>query len=521
MSYTSRRAFLGGVGHGMLALGLGTALAGRSRAGGLAAFGLAAEDVERLSFGDLEPLAALMQETPPDELQPLLVARLRAGTGLGTLVAAGALANARAFGGQNYTGYHCLMAMTPAYEMSKQLEGARQALPVLKVLYRSSACMQATGAAEEDALPPLSNRSAPLDRKKGVRRLRAALAEHDVAGAEEAFAALCAGAPDQAFGSLQEILRENLDVHRVVLAWRAWETMALTGQEHALTLLRQSVRFCVEAEAERVRRGRPEPRLRTLLPELIEQHGLAGAPLGTRRMEGEQLEELSRIVFRSGKEEAAAAVAQALARGSSTEDVGAALSLAANDLLLHDPGRRSGATEEKPLGSVHGASVGVHASDAARAWRNIAAVSGPRDAMADLIAGAYHTAGQSEYVGREPFPYESRRGEVRSREPKALLGQAREAIEAGDQQLASAVVCCYGEYGCSEGPLFELLLDYAVSEDGALHAEKYYRTAREDFTSARSAFRWRHAVALARVTASEHGHVAPGQAAARELLGVG
>ena len=64
------------------------------------------------------------------------------------------------------------------------------------------------------------------------------------------------------------------------------------------------------------------------------------------------------------------------------------------------------------------------------------------------------------------------------------------------------------------------MLKYAVSEDGALHAEKYYRTVTEEFTDMRPAFRWRQLVALARVTASEHGYPAPGMQQARELLGV-
>jgi hypothetical protein len=59
-----------------------------------------------------------------------------------------------------------------------------------------------------------------------------------------------------------------------------------------------------------------------------------------------------------------------------------------------------------------------------------------------------------------------------------------------------------------------------VSEDGALHAEKYYWTVRSEFASIRPAFRWRELVALARVTASECGRPAPGQAEARELLKV-
>ena len=69
-------------------------------------------------------------------------------------------------------------------------------------------------------------------------------------------------------------------------------------------------------------------------------------------------------------------------------------------------------------------------------------------------------------------------------------------------------------------PVFALLLKYAVSEDGALHAEKYYNTVREEFASTRPAFRWRQLVALARVTASECGRPAPGMAQARELLKV-
>ena len=53
-----------------------------------------------------------------------------------------------------------------------------------------------------------------------------------------------------------------------------------------------------------------------------------------------------------------------------------------------------------------------------------------------------------------------------------------------------------------------------------MHAEKYYRTVREEFAAGRKAFRWRHLAGLARVTASEHGFAAPGYQQARELLKV-
>jgi hypothetical protein len=82
------------------------------------------------------------------------------------------------------------------------------------------------------------------------------------------------------------------------------------------------------------------------------------------------------------------------------------------------------------------------------------------------------------------------------------------------------VVHRYGALGHAPHHVFDLLLRYAVSEDGALHAEKYYRTVTEEFSATRPAFRWRQLVALARVTASEYGRPAPGMAEAREVLKV-
>ena len=77
-------------------------------------------------------------------------------------------------------------------------------------------------------------------------------------------------------------------------------------------------------------------------------------------------------------------------------------------------------------------------------------------------------------------------------------------------------------------PVFDLLLRYAVSEDGRLHSEKYYRTVCEEFSTTRPTFRWRQLVALSRVTASMYGYSqqdtkagrAPGYEEARKLLKV-
>jgi hypothetical protein len=203
------------------------------------------------------------------------------------------------------------------------------------------------------------------------------------------------------------------------------------------------------------------------------------------------------------------------------ECVGEAISLAANKLLLHDPGRTErNSTPQKPPGCVHGDSVGVHASDAANAWRNISRVANPRNKAAALIVGAFHTAGQTGMTTKDPYPYTQQLEDTTSKDGTELLGQAEEAIRGKDQARACAVVHRYGDLKLPERPVLDLLLKYNVSEDGALHAEKYYRTVTEEFATTRPAFRWRQLVALARVTASEYGYPAPGVQEACGLLGV-
>src|SRR5207244_1150848 len=223
--------------------------------------------------------------------------------------------------------------------------------------------------------------------------------------------------------------------------------------------------------------------------------------LGKRQAEDAWIESLSRTIYHGRREQAAEAVAAALADGTAPEVLGEAISLAANQLVLHDPGRRQEhASAVKPAGSVHGDSVGVHASDAANAWRNVARVSNQRNTVASLIVGAYHTAGQSRGLNQEPFPLPEQLEKITKRDAADLLQETEAAIQDKDQGRACALVHRYGELGHPVRPVFDLLLRYAVSQDGALHAEKYYRTVTEEFATTRPAFRWRHLAALARVT---------------------
>ena len=123
----SRREFLADVGKGMITATIGCGLASE--------LGLASAQAEeaRLEFGALEPLVRLMQETPAAKLVPVLVEKLRGGVDLRQLVAAGALANARTFGGEDYVGFHTMMALAPGYHMAQELP-TEQGNPVMQLL---------------------------------------------------------------------------------------------------------------------------------------------------------------------------------------------------------------------------------------------------------------------------------------------------------------------------------------------------------------------------------------------------
>jgi hypothetical protein len=510
----TRRAFLGDVGKGMLVASIGPVLASDL---GLAAAHIADDEPVRLNFGKLDPLVRLMQETPADKLQPMLVDRLKSGTPLRDLVSAGALANARTLGGHNYDGYHTFMALSPAWEMAQELPDERRALPILKVLYRNASVIQRSGAGRYEMLLDVKAAELPEGRAGGDV-FRDAAHKGDMAGAESAFVALTQKSLPDAYNDLQTIVQDEVDVHRVVLAWRAWAMLDLAGKEQANTFLRQSVHYCVKHE-QGYNGHKPTALVRKVLPKLLDQYKLIGKTLGDRKADDAWIEKMCQTIYAGDRSQGAEAVAAALAEGFGPESIAEALCLAANRLVLCDGGR------PEPVGtkskySVHGDSTGVHASDSANAWRNIARVTNPRNTVASLIVGGFHTAGQSRGQQKDPYPNGTHLEAVKSKDAAPMLHEIEEAIKGRDQALVCAIVHRYGELGHAARPLLDILLKFAISEDGALHAEKYYRTATEEFALTRPAFRWRQLVALARVTASEFGQPAPGYAESCKLLKV-
>ena len=509
----SRRAFLSEVGKGTLLAAIGPALASEL---GITSAAAAVDAPEALAFGEMEPLVRLMQETEATKLQPALVAKLKSGVPLKKLLAAGALANARSFGGEDYVGFHTIMAMMPALRMSGAMPAGEEMLPVFKVLYRNTNRIQEHGGRAAEVLHPVS----PSDAAATDDALHAAVRARDPATAERLFAAMVARGKDDAFEALLHCVQDDTEVHRTVLPYRAWDLIDVVGEEHALTLLRQSLRYCLAAE----NRRRPEwDEHSKVLARLLDEHELHDRPPGTRTVEDGFIEKLGQTIFNGTPEEAAGAVAAALAEGFDPGEIGEAISLTATHLVLHDLGRPPAwEAPGKPAGSVHGDSIGVHASDSANAWRNLAHVSRGKTAHACLILGAWQMArdagARPDIRKWDAVPSSYQLNQVAGKDAASLLAELEEAVRGNLQGRASAVALRCGERGVPAEQVFATLLRFAVSEDGALHAEKYFQTISDEFRATRPAFRWRHLTALARVTASEYGRPAPGQAEARELL---
>lgn len=513
-SASSRRQFLQNVGSGMLVAGIGSQLS--------VDLGVASETTfeanKGLEFGKLAPMVAQMQDLNPDKLQVELVKQLQSGAvDLRGVVSAAALANAETFGGQDYVGYHAEMALLPALKMADDLPKQSKALPVLKVIYRNSSRIQQVGK-QKRTLKTVESKKELVSVDRFGPELRNLVRQADMTKAEELFATVQKNDPTAAFDTLLYTIADEVDVHRFVLAYRGMSLVEVAGEEHAHTLLRQCVRHCVDSENRRIAKGRKASPIRNHIPKLLDQYKLVGKKLGTRQPDDSWLLKFSNTLYNATKFGASDAVAQAMAEGISPKSICQAIAMACNQLTLRQSGN--------PL-RTHGATAGVHGSDAANAWRHMISHSNDLNQKVGLLVSAWHT-GRYDQWKTESYPLEAHYGKVKSDKPKELLGICEEAIRSNDQATAAASIAHYGKFSTDPKPVFDLLLKYAISEDGRLHSEKFYATVREEYAFARPAFKWQQLVALARVTASayafdvndNHGHRAPGFESACEILKV-
>ena len=512
----SRRSFLASVGRGTLLASLGPALAADL---GIATHAWADEPDAPLRFGNLESLVALMQDTPVEQLQSRLLDELEKGTALKTLVAAGALANARTFGGEDYIGFHTFMALGPALKMAGQMPQGSAALPVFKVLYRNTKRIQEHGGHDSEVLHQIPSSPDPVNLSHAD--LYSVIRSKDLGKAESLLSSLVASDRQSALDALIPAVQDNPEVHRTVLPFRAWEMQEIVGAEHACTLLRQSLRYCLRIEKFR-QPDWEEPG--KMLTGMLDEYKLLGKPLGDHPADDTFILHLAEVFSNGTPLDAARAASSALSEGFQASVIGEAISLAASHLVLRDGGRLPQYEEvNKPAGGVHGDSVGVHASDTANAWRNMAKYSNQRNGIACLIMGAWQIARDRTNPGNllgTPLPAKHHLARLSNSNPEELLAKLDEAIRNNLQGHAVAATKLLSETNIDPKRVFAMLLKYAVSEDGALHAEKYFHTVWDDFQITRPALRWQHLLALSRVTASEFGRPAPGQEEARRLIGL-
>lgn len=519
MALRNRRELLSDTSKGMLLAGLGLSI---SQDLGLAPL-WAAEEPARLTFGAREPLVEFLAQTPPEKIIQACIAKIRAGTSVRDLVAAAALTNARAFGGEDYVGFHTLMALAPAWSMTNEEGNSSQAaLPVLKVLYRNANRLKERGTGP-DTLSPLS--AVAISAERGEKSaLRDAVRAKNLNQSEQAFAPYVSQAPGYGIDALMEMVDDGADVHRIVLVAKSLELSGFVGTANAHTLLRQSVHYCVKNEPA-TSNDKQFEELRRVIPALLERHQLLSALKGTRRMDDAWVSSFCRSTLAATPAAAAEAVAMAPAEGINPEDIGEALALGSNHLVLRDQGRQGSEIQpNKPAGSVHGDSTGVHSGDTTHAWRAIARAGNVRTLHSSLILAGYQLARDRSYRGaeiltREPVyagaAAEAARGVTRER----IADELKVAISASLQARAAALVVRMGELGMDPAIAKGVLRKFATTEDGALHAEKFYRTTCDDFQNTRQSLRWTHLAGLARVTASAFGFKAAGVDEAASILG--
>jgi len=243
----------------------------------------------------LERLVALLQETPVPNLVPTLVGQLSKGVTLHELVAAGAVCNARAFGGHDYDGYHTFMAMAPAFNMAKELPEKERALPIIKVLHRNSRTMRSGPGKHPNRLEHVEPAEVKGDQPIGKLMLEATRAKR-IPEADRLFMAASKTSLQDGYNELQTLVHDDVNVHRVVLAWRSWETIDFTGQEHARTLLRQSVHFCCDE-------SRGKQAISTILPQLMDKYGFMDKAVGKKEADDAWVEQLSQTVYSSSREQ--------------------------------------------------------------------------------------------------------------------------------------------------------------------------------------------------------------------------
>src|SRR5205814_8900754 len=124
------------------------------------------------------------------------------------------------------------------------------------------------------------------DKASPGEQMREATRARKLAQAEQIFTSL-PGTPEQTYDDVQMMIQDDLNGHRVVLAWRAWEVLDFIGKDHAKDMLRQTVRFCSDPRHS----GRGSHPIQTVLPKLLDAHKLLSARPGSKKVDDAWIEQ--------------------------------------------------------------------------------------------------------------------------------------------------------------------------------------------------------------------------------------
>jgi hypothetical protein len=306
------------------------------------------------------------------------------------------------------------MAMAPSAEMGPQMASPLGALPVLKVVHRNARFLKDAGRTHEDALAPLPPDAGAAADGSGLVDAMHAL---ELPAAEARLAASLAQSRTAAFDRVQEVVREDGNVHRVVLSWRAVDLLRVTGEQHALTLLRQSVRYCIDGRP-RAAGPRAAPPIGGVVRELVERHH-RGAPRPGRPVDdtSKLADTISRVTEGGGR--GGRRRARRRPRSGRSAPPAARRRASCSTIPACSRMRRASRT------AAHGASVGVHAPTRERVAPHRAG-GGDGDAATRTREPARRRVPHrrlSKSVGAQPFDHDAAPCELK--EPAGLLRESR------------------------------------------------------------------------------------------------
>jgi len=466
----------------------------------------------RVEFSaEIEPLVQLIEETDPNEVIDLALAKLRSGVSIQTMLRASALAVTSSSDlppGHHGGPLHPLVGLHAVYSITERLSGEDRYLPVLQHVALSNKHIHQPGMG-----PYMLLDFEPVDAGGVEATKRAFLSAVDRGVynmADHYFLWLWQHVPPvEALDLLLTVAipKNVLDDHYFIFPAFTWRAIAWLGQDYLPVLMRPAVRYVTRF---------PTPPAIPEIEALLEEYQLLTRPL--RQQSGaDETAAIGRLGEAIGRchvyADIPAMLARALADGLSLEGTGEALSIGAADLFLRsltgnpmDVHLHTGVNLRRYLVQLEGLSLHNklltlllwHTGPEVRSTqRRMEATAQPDpDAVAAL---PYRTQAElleaiTESIYHQPpldWSTVANLGQLRAvPEVKITVNLAQQYVNFGYD--ATAFVTRLAEISCHDN----------FTE---MHAFKHHQAIVEEFYTTREPWRWRHLVAGAQAAAISFG----------------